>query len=74
MRDPRLDPVVGDIVRGKSGMLRQVLTTWDGGMQLNVRYTQQRNGAAPTKRVTWLAEWRRWCAHNDAVIISVAKQ
>lgn len=66
MRDPCVDPQAGDIVCGKSGMLRQVLEIWDAGIQPNVRYSQQRNGAAPVTRVTWLAEWRRWCARNAA--------
>ena len=69
MRDPRIDPVVGDIVRSKGGVTRQVLKVWDGGIQPHIKYQTQRGRAKPTIRTTWSARWRLWCVRYKAAVV-----
>lgn len=65
LRDPKIDPVPGDVVRGKSGTLRTVIRTdFVGEPNPRIVFTTERNGAAPTRRAEWLPHWRRWCARN----------
>lgn len=66
MHDPKWEPKAGDEVKGKTGTIRRVLTTWQhsNGTRF-VNYRPRRNGVEHKTRNDEIVEWRRWCASNS---------
>lgn len=64
MRDPRLDPQTGDVVRAReTGTVRTVIEVNRSADQPSVLFETERMGVRG-KRREGLMKWRLWCARN----------
>ena len=61
-RDPRIDPLVGDVVR-KGTKERQAVSV-EGG---NIYYVTKEGGK---EKLCWITTWRDWC--DKAVVVTKA--
>lgn len=68
-RDPRMDPVVGDVVR-KKDRIREVVAVGlsAGNYPGEITYDTMRDGSPKMQRRScWISTWQEWCRKAEVV-------
>ena len=64
-RDPRVDPVKGDILESADGEIRRTVDGFEPAGRLVV--TQERYGEWFGTKTPWLSQWQRWAANATVI-------
>jgi hypothetical protein len=70
IRDPRSTPIPGDIVRSAKDRERWVNSVHGGEISYRAYTYNASRPLRSTRNVCSLAAWRRWCEHEDAVVVT----
>lgn len=70
-RDPRSTPIAGDTARSAGGRFRDVNCVHGDEVSYRAFTRIECNRPAKsTRNVCSMQAWRRWCAHEDCVVLA----
>ena len=73
MRDPRIDPRDGDVVRATIGA-QTTRTVLESPWTRSLGYRDMVYYSGQTERSCWITSWREWCRKRKAEVVKIANK